>query len=341
MGPALSLHSPCTFTEYPLDILDCRNSVRVSVEVWPMNIKDALQVSGLLFLFFVGLPSTLFAQSEVSREVMGGGGGVMKSETFRANGTMSQTAIGRARRPDSSRHLIGFWYWAKEGDPAALVVLPRVEGSSGDQVDIPLTLLESRGLQRLAHRRFTARIRFNGTLLEPVDGSVECDWEGDKCLLTVTGEGPEDSTGVLAMLSFRAKLGNAESTPLEIVDFRWDAAPSAPVMKRHGIFYLLDLCRAADSTRLFISGETSSIIAIRPNPVSTVAEIDFSLAEEGRAELYLVDILGNTVAYLLDAPLDPARYSVRADLSGLAVGRYFLTLRTPTEILTEAIEVSR
>ena len=306
-----------------------------------MNRSYLLPYTLSVLLLLTGIPSMLSAQTEVGREVMSGGGGRMESGQYRANGTISQTTIGRARRSDSSRHLIGFWYWAKEGEPAALVTLPEVEGNSGEIVSIPLTLEESHGLNRLPHRRFTAQIRFNGSLLEPVGETSECERDRDKCIVTVKGEGPDDSTGVLATLTFRAKLGNAESTPLEIISFSWDALPTAPVMKRHGHFYLLDLCRAADSTRLFISGEAASIIAIRPNPVATTTEIDFSLIEEGGAELFLVDLLGNTVLQLLDAPLEPARYTLRADLSDLPAGRYFLTLRTPTEVITETVEVSR
>ena len=293
-----------------------------------------------LILLLLTFPSALSAQPEVSREVMGSGGGVMENETYRVHGTLSQTTIGRTEGADPARHNVGFWYWARVEEPAVLVALPRVAAAAGERITVPLMLESSRGLRSLASRRFTARIRYNGSLLEPLDSATPCTWENGACIITVTGTAP-DSAGLLIDIPFRARLGTAPTTPLEIEEFRWESGRATQVMKRHGEFFLLDLCVVGDTIRLFFDADPSAITLVTPNPVDADAVISYALAEDGPTELILVDALGRVIDRYIDAPMVSGRYTLPVSFAAVPVGKYFLLLRTTTSQLLYPIEVRR
>lgn len=286
------------------------------------------------------LTGSLFAQqTELRREVSSGGGEVMESESYRVHGTLSQTAIGRTTGDKPARHNVGFWYWAKSERPALLLGLPELEAESGDTVTVDLSLLESRGLAGVQGSTFITRIRFNGSLLEPIDPGVVCVRENGGCIVEFEGPLPS-SNGTIATLRFRAKLGNAPRTPLEIEEFRLTSGSPIDLMRRDGEFRLLDLCRV-DGVRLVLDGYATRISGVVPNPVATLSTISFELAENGPAELLLVDGLGRPVALYLRETFDHGAYQLEIDLSAHPVGSYFLVLRTATEQALHPIEVMR
>lgn len=271
---------------------------------------------------------------EIIREVMGSGGEIMRSDEHTAHGTISQTTIGRVVRPNGFGHNIGFWYWAKRFGGFACVRIPRLAADAGAEVKIPLILEESNDLYRNGAMRWRARIRFNGTLLEPVGLTPQCEWEGEDCIIEIEGTAVSE-VGLLAELDFVAKLGNNISTPLFIEEFTWLDAGERRIetVRKHGEFTLLGVCREGESTRLVFSNGLLARVTAMPNPASDHVTIEFVTGEGGRAKLSLVDGLGIELAVIAEQEVVATEtYQVGLDLTPFSSGTYFLVLQAPTVV---------
>ncbi len=192
----------------------------------------------------------------IIRDVNGSGGRLMSGARFRLHGTVSETVIGRMRRPSPTQglHSAGFWYWAKEVESFACVRMPIVEAEPGTTLTIPVLIEQTERIPVGNALRFQARIRFNRSLLQPVGQTPECTFDGEDCILEidvpVTAATLE--SGILAELRFLAKLGNAESTPLVIEEYAWSGFGEQPIrtVTKPGEFILLGVCREGGEIRL-------------------------------------------------------------------------------------------
>ncbi|MCC6844856.1 MAG: immunoglobulin domain-containing protein [Bacteroidetes bacterium] len=72
------------------------------------------------------------------------------------------------------------------------------------------------------------------------------------------------------------------------------------------------------------------IESVSPNPVINEAEITYSVASSGFARLTLTDALGREVLSIFTGEVDYGKHSIYFDASGLAAGRYYCVLTTPT-----------
>lgn len=218
----------CVPTQFFRAIILCLGIFLVNVDLAISQVEADTNVAGTAVRTSGGVSlskSTSAAPSgfQIIRDVNGYGGTAMAGTTMRLSGTVSQASIGRLRRPNGSQHNVGFWYWAKSSELYACVRMPIAEAEPGTVLNIPLLLEESNRLPVDGTLRFHARIRYNRTLLQPVNGTPDCQWDGDDCIIEVEGNVTANSieTGVLANLQFLAKLGNAESTPLTIESLSW------------------------------------------------------------------------------------------------------------------------
>lgn len=294
--------------------------------------------------FFGKTTSTSSSAFQIIRDVNGYGGEAMTGKTMNLHGTVSQSSIGRLRRPNGSLHNVGFWYWAKSSELYACVRMPLAQAEPGTVLNIPLLLEESSRLPVNGTLRFRARIRYNRTLLQPVNGTPECQWDGDDCILEVEGVVTANSieTGVLANLQFLAKLGNAESTPLTIESLSWSNVGERTIrtVLKPGLFTLLGVCRVGGEIRLIHSTGPATRVRVWPNPAADQINVEFISREEGTVSLELVDAIGRQVGTLAEQQVDAVRlYSVALDLSNVASGTYFLVLRTPTDVKTTRLTV--
>ena len=285
------------------------------------------------------------AQHQLIREVMGSGGEVMKSDEHGAHGTISQTTIGRVLRPNNYGHNIGFWYWAKKYGSEVCVRLPRVAADAGTRLSIPLILEESNDLLRRGPVRFRARIRYNGTLLQPTGATPECQWEGNDCILEIEGVADKE-VGVIAELDVIAKLGNDVNTPLLIEEFEWfpDDNREIQTRRKHGEFTLLGICREGEQARLIVSNRGGVIarISAMPNPASEYVTVEFIAGERGNVRITLVDGIGTEQGVIADQEVEGDRvYRVGVDLSTLPSGSYFLVMQTPTVVRTTPLIIQQ
>lgn len=65
-----------------------------------------------------------------------------------------------------------------------------------------------------------------------------------------------------------------------------------------------------------------------PNPCNASTSIKFEILHGEWIRLELFNVLGEVVRVLADAPFQPGRHTVRADLTGLPSGVFFYRLET-------------
>jgi hypothetical protein len=146
-----------------------------------------------------------------------------------------------------------------------------------------------------------------------------------------------DST--LMILRFRAMLGNDTVTTLRLEGLS-AIGGSAGLLTVPGVFVLKGVCTDGGARLLNVEGQVA-LKAILPNPADGLAVIDYQVVETGKTRLVISDMLGQTVAVLLDDEVDPGSYGVTADVSALSTGLYWCTLKTPTTIVSRPIVVRR
>ena len=212
-----------------------------------------------------------------------------------------------------------------------------------NHVLIPLSLDTSQGLSPTVSRTFTAIISFNKTLLVP-NGSptggtlVSSVVQGNRLAVEYTGAS-KITKGILENLPFIAALGDDTCTTVTIDTFYW-GTPNISVTTRDGNFCLTGLCTQG-GTRLINPNGAVTLSTARPNPAYTSVQIDYSLIEQGHTTLTVYDLLGHEVLRLVDADLQPGSYTVDADVSSLPPGTYIYSLRTPTIVKSDHLQIAR
>ncbi len=288
------------------------------------------------------------AQTELRRDLISSGSGTVTSGTggHIIRGSIAQTAVGRTEHGEpgpgggEDLHLIGFWYRGLRPDVTTTVSFPMMEANTETQITVPLTLETTGSVGPFVPRGFTARVRFNGTLLHPIGSTPACTYDGSFCTIEITGTATVEE-GVIAELQFLTALGDAEKTPLEIVEFRWEkrAEERISVFREDGEVAFLDLCREGEEVRLIRSGSASRL-AVHPNPARGSTTVEFSSNAIGQAELVLVDLLGKEVLRIADQDIRPDLvYRFDVDLQSIPSGSYVVLCRMPASVIARRLVI--
>jgi hypothetical protein len=229
-----------------------------------------------------------------------------------------------------------------ETEPAtARIRLDSVTGGIGDTVLLPIRLENARYLSEAGVKEFQFDLRFNKTIVYPL-GAVKGLVQGNERVLPVklTLPTPLPTDGVLARIPFRITLGNTTATQVFLdnanasgVCVNLDTASARASASR--------ICIAGGTRLVEISTTTTVLVNAKPNPVTDVSIVDFSLLERGYTTLTLVNTMGQVVKRLLDTRMEPGTYSLEVEASSLPTGVYFYILQTPTERITRRLEVVR
>lgn len=213
-----------------------------------------------------------------------------------------------------------------------------VFAQQSQQVTIPLTVSNAQGVPAGA-LNFSVTIACNKTLLVPTPGSFSSmTVVGDSLIIVYTGSG-SPSNGTLMKLPFTAALGDDSCTSVTIDAFSW-SAPNITVTTQNGNFCLSNVCYQGGPQLINPNGTVSLSDPI-PNPSNNSIEIAYSLIEQGQTTLILYDLLGHEVLRMVDASMAPGTYTVVADVSALPAGTYVYSLRTPTIVKSNHLQISR
>lgn len=285
---------------------------------------------------------TVQAQMLIPRSVMGCGGNSSLNNLHQIHGTVSQAAIGRVTVNSGESHDIGYWYTVQRtflaNRYAALIVVPGSHAAPGEKLILPLLLQQSKNLNISSAKNFTATLRFNATLLEPVD-KRNYRRTNDTGWVQIQGS-VTDSAGILAQVEFLAKLGNNEDTPVSIESFAFLESSLVRITTKDGIFSLDGVCREGGEIRL-IKSIKATALAIFPNPIQHQATIQAHLTERGMTEVYMLDLSGRTVAQVYYQEAAPGSLQLRLDATDIPNGSYFLMMRTPNELFSQRVIIEK
>jgi hypothetical protein len=217
--------------------------------------------------------------------------------------------------------------------PASTLSLPILTAAPGEHIVVPLTLADSRDLDRAGRHSFSATIRLDAGILLPVDTtSSGVVVDGERIIQLDGLRPPGMAAGTLAWLEFVAVGSGVDSTVLALDSFEWNGGGVETTLQ-HGLFRLLP---ASAENPLSIS-----LGPYYPNPASSSVLIEYSLIEEGITRLTLADNTGRHITTLINEPMKPGRHTLRFATDGLPSGLYFLVLQTPTVQLVRGMVVAR
>lgn len=230
---------------------------------------------------------------------------------------------------------------------SAIISIDSVKAQPGENFKIPIRIRDAQNISDF-NDSIKAKIRFNGTILEP-------RWEPDlidkKSFDKDNGEWeitlrfpPNINNGILNELPVRAMLGSVTETSIAI-DSLWLKVGGANLTAEPGHFALVGLCKDGeeDSTRLFKYNPNASaqIISIKPNPNEGTATIEYETSEVAQTTLWISDILGNRVKRIASGVLERGVKTAQFEAQELPDGVYFIILQTPTQIVREKIYILR
>lgn len=173
------------------------------------------------------------------------------------------------------------------------VTLPLRTAAIGETVDFPMIMTgEPQSLDSLLGRQFTAKIRFNTTVMAPADGRGETD----DSTHTVTFSGVVTSD-TLVVFHAIAALGNADSSTLRLLDctFTDGGKPfKAVTTLTDGLLRISDIWRYG-GPRLVGGIEPAPVIVILLNPVAAGSKIQLYRVQPG-CTLSITDVIGKECA---------------------------------------------
>jgi hypothetical protein len=87
------------------------------------------------------------------------------------------------------------------------------------------------------------------------------------------------------------------------------------------------------------TGNMQLDIAVWPNPASSIATVNITLASASNLDVQLFDINGKEVRHIFSGAVSSGVRSMEIDLSGLASGTYILAARIPGQIVESRVSV--
>ena len=225
------------------------------------------------------------------------------------------------------------------GGSTVIAVPAMVRAKESNHVTIGLEIASSQNVPQGISRTFTAKLRFNKTLLVPDPGSfVSMQVQGSDLVVEYSGT-TSATNGIISNLPFTAALGNDTCTTVSIDSFAW-STPNITVTTQNGNFCLDSLCKQGGTRLVDPEGKVAMAQPV-PNPAYSSIEIDYHLIENGPTTLTIYDVLGHEVMRVVDGNETPGDYNAIADISSLPAGRYVCTLQTPTIVKSQNLQIVR
>lgn len=299
----------------------------------------------IVMLAILLITGNAFTQ-QLNRHVISSGGKLSAGQGIKINCTVGQTHIALLKSANQDIYNgVGYWYNASyimnHPNPVSVVIIPELSAEIGENVTVPLILQETRYNQLITSRSFEAKIKYNTTVLQPVNYIPECNLlEGNECIITVNGQ-MNDSSGILSNMDFIVRLGSVENSPLIIESFKWVNHDDVIVLKQDGELEVLGICREGDTLRTVKKTIKAGLYASLPEPASDETLINYSLSETGYTKISLINSLGREIAVLNEGIAEPGRHSLLADLTDISSGLYYINLVTTTERFSRKLLIQK
>ncbi len=233
-----------------------------------------------------------------------------------------------------------------------------VAGETTEYIDVNLTNDEVENLDRADIGKFTMKINYLASLVEPVAGvenvlttALTSGWtvesatisrQGEVGTYTVTMSGPASLRGEGSL--FRFKMNAYLGTELNsIIGCNMDILD--PVKKGYVIVnnrpgkVIVDLNCSKEIRRVHISDNTYTLKAGTPNPVVSHGTIDYSIGLDGQTSVELYNVMGQKVATLVDQFQRSGQYQIAYDTDALQLTSGTYTCKIVSGPYTETTQL--
>jgi WD40 repeat protein len=223
-------------------------------------------------------------------------------------------------------------------EPIITLATPDIVASPGDTIEIPIRLTNPGIVANSGVRSITTRLSFNASLLVPIGitphGSVV-----DSLMLGGSTSGSRrviplelpipisaEASIDLIRLPFIAVQGKETTTTL-LLEGTELVGGSIAITLTPGHLTVTEQTGGNGTHKLQLSDDIL-LRPLRPMPVHTVAEVDFTLTEDGPTRLSIVNSAGEVVEVLTDEGYSAGAHSLTLNAAGLPSGFYICVLQT-------------
>lgn len=214
-----------------------------------------------------------------------------------------------------------------------------IKKEPGEIFNVILRITDQSDLDFCKAFNYTARIRFNKTVMVPFGSTPQGIIENQDRVITLKGS-RNGFDPTLANMTFLATLGEVEESNFALEFFEWDDCRFDVTIIDTNI-RLINLCKAGGITRLFRSGGGVLSMNIKPNPSSSTATIDFTSPETGLTQILIYNLQGSKIVDVYNDILESGLYRTVVDVTNFASGVYFVIMKTPSDIINKIMEVQK
>ncbi|NOY06245.1 MAG: choice-of-anchor D domain-containing protein [Chlorobi bacterium] len=229
------------------------------------------------------------------------------------------------------------------------MVLDTLSGDMGSAVAMDIIAVDDFGPDNISE--ITFRLRYNPTVLIPLDVAPGADLPGATVTGTILQPGlwfiriqtsqpfPGGATH-LARIRFTAVLGNEVTSTVSVEPDTMQALCNNTFTTQGLLFGLTGYCPWRVGEELVLRF-TTSLDQNAPNPFNPETQINFNLENDGHVKLSVLDLLGRTVAVLVDNYEQKGKHSVIFHATDVPSGLYFAVLETDGIRLIRKMILSR
>jgi hypothetical protein len=220
----------------------------------------------------------------------------------------------------------------------AVITLPdTIFAKIGENIKIPIEIINSKFLNYAKAHNFKAYFRFNKSVINPLKDRNYTGSNSFEDIIRIDGIRISDTIGIIAQPEFMVTWGDEACSAITLDSVIWEGAIVVDSLIP-GVICITDLCQAG-GTRLFQQNNELFLKQNRPNPFSSETEIEFSTIEQGYTRLYILDMMGQKINTLFEGESKPDIYKIKFDAGTLTSGIYFYVLQNPTQTLVKRMEI--
>ncbi|MGB9912929.1 MAG: hypothetical protein ACPLRO_06125, partial [Candidatus Kapaibacteriota bacterium] len=141
-----------------------------------------------------------------------------------------------------------------------------------------------------------------------------------------------NNDSAIALLQFKAKLGNSISTDVQIANTRTNKG-FVSFTEKPGKFTLKNVCTSG-GLRLF-EPNPEIVFKVTLEPSNSIVELTFTPYEVGKHKLVISDLLGNIIAKLDTDVQKIETMNLLFFMDGIGNGIYILRVEGPTTLVSQ------
>ena len=222
---------------------------------------------------------------------------------------------------------------------SASIYIDSTSAQPGEDFNIPIKIKYAKNLENAEN--ILLDLSFNSTIIEAKNSNIiqnkKFSEDFTSCTLTLVlpVSGPND---ILGKIPCKAKLGTATESNLNI-EKAWVKVGGANISRFSSKFRLLNVCKDGnqDNYRFFDPTNKAAILALKPNPASTMVTVEYETAEKASTKMWVSNLLGSKVIELFNYIPEPGISEIDFNISQLGEGVYFIMMQTPTQLVRKKL----